>query len=53
MATLEDGSYLHEINALNPQFQQKVSRFVRALISGWAYAVDHRDEAVDIAMWMA
>ena len=45
VATLEDGIYVLEDNLDDPVFVDKMVRFVRASMKGWAYAAEHVEEA--------
>jgi len=45
VATLEDGIYVLEDNLDDPVFVDKMVRFVRASMKGWAYAEEHVEEA--------
>lgn len=45
VATLEDGIYVLEDNLNDPVFVDKMVRFVRASMKGWAYAEGHTGEA--------
>jgi NitT/TauT family transport system substrate-binding protein len=49
-ATLEDGLYVMEDKLKDPAFVDKMARFVRASMKGWAYAREHGDEAVKIVL---
>jgi len=48
VATLEDGIYALEENLEDPEFVDKMARFVRASMEGWRYAEAHVDEAAAI-----
>ncbi|MCJ8324265.1 MAG: ABC transporter substrate-binding protein [Rhizobiales bacterium] len=50
VATLEDGMYVLEENLNDPAFVDKMVRFVRASMKGWAYAEANPDEAADIVL---
>ena len=50
VATLEDGIYVHEDSLKDPAFVDKLARFVRASMKGWAYASANSDEAADIIL---
>jgi len=50
VATLEDGLYVLEENLEDPAFVDKMARFVRASMKGWAYARENPDEAADIVL---
>jgi len=45
---LEDGIYALEENLEDPEFVDKMTRFVRASMEGWRYAESHVDEAAAI-----
>ncbi|MEP1766884.1 MAG: ABC transporter substrate-binding protein [Sulfitobacter sp.] len=45
VATLEDGIYVLEGNLEDAVFTDKMTRFVRASMKGWAYAAEHPEEA--------
>ena len=45
VATLEDGIYVLEDNLKDEVFVDKMTRFVRASMKGWAYAAEHPEEA--------
>jgi NitT/TauT family transport system substrate-binding protein len=49
-ATLEDGLYVMEDKLKDPAFVDKMARFVKASMKGWAYAREHGDEAVKIVL---
>src|SRR5690606_37168488 len=42
---LEDGLYVMEDKLAEPAFKEKMVRFVRASMKGWAYAMEHPEEA--------
>ncbi|SFJ33014.1 ABC transporter substrate-binding protein [Aerobium aerolatum] len=42
---LEDGLYVMEDKLADPAFKEKMVRFVRASMKGWAYAMEHPEEA--------
>ena len=42
---LEDGLYVMEDKLSDPAFKDKMVRFVRASMKGWAYAMEHPEEA--------
>ncbi len=42
---LEDGLYVMGDKLSDPAFKDKMVRFVRASMKGWAYAMEHPDEA--------
>ncbi|SMX39256.1 ABC transporter substrate-binding protein [Octadecabacter ascidiaceicola] len=48
VATLEDGIYALEENLDDPEFVDKMVRFVRASMAGWRYAEENVDEAAAI-----
>lgn len=50
VATLEDGLYVLEKNLADAAFADKVARFVRASMKGWAWAADNNDAAADIVL---
>lgn len=50
VATLEDGIYVLSKNLKNKKFVDKLTRFVRASIKGWKYAIDNQAEAVQIVL---
>ena len=50
VATLEDGLYAMEDKLKDPAFVDKMARFVKASMKGWAYAREHADEAVKIVL---
>ncbi len=50
VATLEDGLYVLEKNLDNPEFEDKMVRFVRASMKGWKYAEANPDEAAEIVL---
>lgn len=50
VATLEDGLYVLEDNLEDPEFADKMVRFVRASMKGWKYAEENPDEAADIVL---
>jgi len=47
---LEDGLYVLEENLEDPAFVDKMTRFVRASMKGWAYAAENPDEAAQIVL---
>ncbi len=47
---LEDGLYVMEDKLADPAFKDKMVRFVRASMKGWAYAQEHPDEAAQIVL---
>ena len=50
VATLEDGLYVLEDNLNDPAFVDKMARFVRASMKGWAWARENSDAAADIVL---
>ena len=50
VATLEDGLYVLEDRLVDPAFEDKMVRFVRASMKGWKYAEANSDEAADIVL---
>ena len=50
VATLEDGLYVMEDKLKDPAFVDKMARFVKASMEGWAYARAHPEEAVKIVL---
>ncbi|PWE32842.1 nitrate ABC transporter substrate-binding protein [Maritimibacter sp. 55A14] len=50
VATLEDGLYVLEDNLDDPDFVDRMARFVRASMKGWEYAAEHPDEAAEIVL---
>ncbi|MCX7300451.1 MAG: ABC transporter substrate-binding protein [Rhodobacterales bacterium] len=48
VATLEDGIYALESNLADPAFADKMVRFVRASMKGWAWAGENPEEAAQI-----
>ena len=50
VATLEDGIYVLEDNLEDPEFVDKMVRFVRASMEGWKYAEAHPEEAAGIVL---
>ncbi|KAA0921077.1 ABC transporter substrate-binding protein [Aquicoccus porphyridii] len=49
-ATLEDGLYVLEENLEDPEFKDKMVRFVRASMKGWKWAEENPDEAAMIVL---
>jgi NitT/TauT family transport system substrate-binding protein len=47
---LEDGLYVLEENLADPAFVDKMTRFVRASMKGWAYAAENPEEAAQIVL---
>ena len=50
VSTMEDGLYVLESNLDDEAFVDKMARFVRASMKGWAYARDNVDDAADIVL---
>ncbi len=50
VATLEDGLYVLEKNLSDPAFVDKMARFVKASMKGWAWARDNQEAAADIVL---
>ena len=50
MDTLEDGIYVLEDNLNDPAFFDKMTRFVRASMKGWAWAAENPDDAAMIVL---
>ncbi len=50
VATLEDGLYVLEKNLDDPAFVDKMARFVKASMKGWAWARDNQKAAADIVL---
>jgi len=50
VATLEDGLYVLEKNLKDPAFVDKMVRFVRASMKGWAWARDNQKAAAMIVL---
>ncbi|MCY4543573.1 MAG: ABC transporter substrate-binding protein [Rhodobacteraceae bacterium] len=50
VATLEDGLYVLEERLSDPEFVDKMVRFVRASMRGWKYAEENPDEATAIVL---
>ena len=50
VATLEDGMWVLEENLQNPEFVDKMVRFVRASMKGWKYAEENPAEAAQIVL---
>src|SRR3546814_296681 len=48
VATLEDGLYALEENLQDPEFVDRLARFISASVKGWQYAIDNVDEAAEI-----
>jgi NitT/TauT family transport system substrate-binding protein len=47
---MEDGLYAMEDKLKDPAFKEKMVKFVKASMKGWAYAKDNPDEAATITM---
>lgn len=47
---LEDGLYVLEDDLEDPEFKDKMVRFVRASMKGWKYAEEHPEEAAEIVL---
>jgi len=50
VSTMEDGLYVLEENLDDPAFVDKMARFVKASMKGWAFARENPDEAADIVL---
>ncbi len=50
VATLEDGLYVLEENLADPEFADRMVRFVRASMMGWKWAEENPDAAAAIVM---
>lgn len=50
VATLEDGLYVLESSLEDPAMVDKLARFVRASMKGWAYAAENPEEAAEIVL---
>ena len=50
VATLEDGLYTTEAKLADPAMAERLARFLKASLAGWAYAVAHQEEAVKIVL---
>jgi len=50
VATLEDGLYVLEENLEDPEFVDKMVRFVRASMAGWKWAEQNPDAAAEIVL---
>lgn len=50
VSTLEDGLYVLEDKLKDPAFVDRMARFVRASMKGWAFARANPDEAADIVL---
>jgi len=50
VATLEDGLYVLESGLEDPAMVDKLARFVRASMKGWAYTAENPEEAAEIVL---
>lgn len=50
VATLEDGMYVLEENLDDPEFVDRMVRFVRASMKGWKWAEENPEEAAEIVL---
>ncbi|MCK7613913.1 ABC transporter substrate-binding protein [Roseibium sp. CAU 1639] len=50
VATLEDGLYVLESSLDDPAMVDKLARFVKASMKGWAYTAEHPEEAAEIVL---
>ncbi len=50
VATLEDGLYVLESNLADPDFADRMVRFVRASMKGWKWAEEHPEDAAMIVL---
>ncbi|ADZ69172.1 ABC transporter substrate-binding protein [Polymorphum gilvum] len=50
VATLEDGLYVLEASLKDEAMVDKLARFVRASMKGWAYAAENPEEAAEIVL---
>ena len=50
VATLEDGLWVLEENLEDPEFVDKMARFVRASMKGWQWAQENPEEAAQIVL---
>ncbi len=50
VATLEDGLYVLEDRLEDPEFVERMARFVRASMRGWEWAAENPEEAADIVL---
>ncbi len=50
VATLEDGLYVLEENLADPEFEDKMVRFVRASMKGWKWAEENPEDAAMIVL---
>ncbi|WP_370197675.1 ABC transporter substrate-binding protein [Roseibium sp.] len=50
VATLEDGLYVLESSLDDPAMVDKLARFVKASMKGWAYSAENPEEAAEIVL---
>lgn len=50
VSTLEDGLYVREDMLADPQFRDRLIRFVAATIEGWRYTREHPNEVMEIVL---
>ena len=50
VATLEDGLYATEATLHDAAKAERLTRFLKASMQGWQYAVEHQDDAVKIVL---
>ena len=50
VSTMEDGLYVLEENLQDDAFVDKMARFVKASMKGWAWARENTDDAADIVL---
>jgi len=50
VATLEDGLYTLEENLEDPEFVDRLSRFLAATFRGWQYAIENPEEAAQLVV---
>ncbi len=50
VATLEDGLYTTDAKLKDSATLDRLTRFTKASLKGWQYAIDHQDEAVKIVL---
>ncbi len=50
VSTLEDGLYVLEDNLKDPAFVDRMARFVKASMKGWAWARENPDAAADVVL---
>jgi len=50
VATLEDGLYTTAAKLADPAMHARLTRFLRASMAGWQYAITHQQEAVEIVL---